>query len=238
MCRVRKSRSPMIEKLRFRSCQSQGREVRAGIQQVVVATGMFREAGPGRRTPNTGQFQSPGMQGSTNRLAARNGNLKIACYTQRLRGGELMSFVRSIGRWALTGLVINCMIGSGIFGIPGELNRLLGRASPVAMVLAALATALVILPTMEVASQFSEPGGAYVYARTAFGRFAGLQVGWFSLLSMVAADAANASLFVIYLAGFFPAAGQSWPRNLLMAALIAIPAWVNYRGANSGASLS
>jgi len=149
-----------------------------------------------------------------------------------------MSFVRSIGRWALTGLVINCMIGSGIFGIPGELNRLLGRASPVAMVLAALATALVILPTMEVASQFSEPGGAYLYARTAFGRFAGLQVGWFSLLSMVAADAANASLFVIYLAGFFPAAGQSWPRNLLMAALIAIPAWVNYRGANSGASLS
>lgn len=149
-----------------------------------------------------------------------------------------MAFVRSIGRRALTGLVINCMIGSGIFGIPGELNRLLGRASPVAMVLAALATALVILPTMEVASQFSEPGGAYLYARTAFGRFAGLQVGWFSLLSMVAADAANASLFVIYLAGFFPAAEHGWLRDLLMAALIGIPAWVNYRGARSGASLS
>ncbi len=38
-----------------------------------------------------------------------------------------MTFVRSIGRWTMTALVINCIIGSGIFALPGELNRLLGR---------------------------------------------------------------------------------------------------------------
>jgi amino acid transporter len=49
-----------------------------------------------------------------------------------------MAFVRSIGRWTMTALVINCIIGGGIFGVPGELTRLLGRASPIAMIFAAL----------------------------------------------------------------------------------------------------
>ena len=149
-----------------------------------------------------------------------------------------MAFVRSIGRWAMTGLVINCIIGSGIFGVPGELNRLLGRASPVAMILAALVMACIMAPTAEVASQFSEPGGAYLYARNAFGRFVGMQVGWFSLLAIIAAAAANANLFVIYSAGIFPSAGHGWSRVLLISALIGVPAAVNYFGVRNGAGLS
>ena len=85
-----------------------------------------------------------------------------------------MTFVRLIGRWAMTALVINCIIGGGIFGLPGELTRLLGRASPFAMILAALGMAVILACFAEVASQFSEPGGAYLYVRTAFGRFAGM----------------------------------------------------------------
>jgi len=149
-----------------------------------------------------------------------------------------MGFVRSIGRWAMTGLVINCIIGSGIFGVPGELNRLLGRASPVAMILAAFIMACIMAPAAEVASQFSEPGGAYLYARTAFGRFVGMQVGWFSLLAIIAAAAANANLFVVYSAGVFPSAGRGWLRVLLISTLIAVPAVLNYVGVRNGAGLS
>jgi basic amino acid/polyamine antiporter, APA family len=149
-----------------------------------------------------------------------------------------VNFVRSLGRWAMTGLVLNCIIGSGIFGIPGELNRLLGWASPVSMMLAALAVAVIMAAFAEVASQFSEAGGAYLYAKTVFGRFVGLQVGWFSLLSVIAAGAANANLFVVYLAGIFPAAAHGAPRILLLTGLIGVPAAVNYFGARSGAGLS
>lgn len=39
-----------------------------------------------------------------------------------------MAFVRSIGRWTMTALVVNSIIGNSIFGLPGELSRLLGRA--------------------------------------------------------------------------------------------------------------
>src|SRR6266581_2444167 len=54
-----------------------------------------------------------------------------------------MAFVRSIGRWTMTALVINCIIGGGIFGLPSELTRLLGRASPIAMIFSALSMAMI-----------------------------------------------------------------------------------------------
>ncbi len=149
-----------------------------------------------------------------------------------------MDFVRSIGRWSMTGLVVNCIIGSGIFGLPGELNRLLGRASPLAMILAGLLMATIMAPAAEVASQFSEPGGAYLYARRSFGRFVGLQIGWFSLLSCVAAGAAIANLFVVYLTGQVPSAGQGSLRALVLLAFVGIPASINCFGVTKGAILS
>ena len=110
--------------------------------------------------------------------------------------GCTMTFVRSMGRWTMTALVINCIIGGGIFGLPGELTRLLGQASPFAMIFAALGMALILACFSEVASQFSEPGGAYLYIRTAFGGFAGMQIGWFDLLNVIGTVAALANLFV------------------------------------------
>jgi len=115
-----------------------------------------------------------------------------------------MPFIRAIGRWTLTALVINAVIGSGIFGLPSELTRLLGRASPVAMVVTAVAVATMILCMAEVASQFSDAGGPYLYIRAAFGRFSSIQTAWFHLLGAIGGGAASAALFTSYLAKFVP----------------------------------
>jgi basic amino acid/polyamine antiporter, APA family len=147
-------------------------------------------------------------------------------------------FVRAIGRWTMTALVINSIIGQAIFGIPSELTRLLGRASPISMIVGGLLTAVIVVCCAEVASQFSQPGGPYLYVRTAFGRFAGMQAGWFHLLAAVGGGAANASLFMIYLAGFFTWTVHGMQRALLLAFLISIPTVANYIGVRSGARLS
>jgi APA family basic amino acid/polyamine antiporter len=149
-----------------------------------------------------------------------------------------VEFVRSIGRWALAGLVINCIIGSGIFGIPAELTKRLGRASPLVMIAAGLAMATIMACYAEVASQFSEPGGSYLYVRTAFGRLAGLEAGWFWLLSILGGAAANANLFVTYFAGLFPEAAHGWARAAVLTALIAVPVAANYRGVRAGTNVS
>src|SRR4051794_3958945 len=149
-----------------------------------------------------------------------------------------MAIVRSIGRGTMTVLVINTIIGSAIYGVPSEIIRLVGRASPLAMILAALAMAVIMLPIAEVASQFSEPGGMYLYARTAFGRFVGLQVGWFWLLAIVGGGAAGANLFLSYLATFLPSVTHGWAHVLALILLIAIPTAANYLGVREGVTLS
>ena len=127
-----------------------------------------------------------------------------------------MVLERAIGRWAMTALVINCIIGSGIFGVPSELIRLLGSASPLVMIVAALAMTMIAAAIAEVASQFSEPGGLYLYARVAFGRFVGLQISWFWLLAAVGGGAAGANLFITYLGTFFLSATLGWIRLLVL----------------------
>jgi APA family basic amino acid/polyamine antiporter len=149
----------------------------------------------------------------------------------------MTTFIRSIGRWTMTGLVINATIGSSMFAIPGVLSRLLGRASPIAVLLAGLGLAVIMAAIIEVASQFRDAGGAYVYTRVAFGRFWGLQVGWFWLLSLLAGAAAAANVFVAYLAEFVPAAGNGWGRGICITIVIAVPTLANCLGVKQGANL-
>jgi APA family basic amino acid/polyamine antiporter len=146
--------------------------------------------------------------------------------------------VRAIGRWSLVALMVNCIIGSGVFGLPSVVAGLLGRASVLAVLLAGAAIAVVMACFAEVASQFTEPGGPYLYVRTAFGRLLGIQVGWLAWLVRIAAAAANANLFVIYLGEFWVRARQPLPRLLILTLLIGILAGVNYRGVRGGTHVS
>ncbi len=143
--------------------------------------------------------------------------------------------VRVIGRGTLTALVINCIIGSGIFGLPSTIAGLLGAASPYAYLLAAAGIGIIMACFAEVASQFREAGGPYLYARAAFGRFAGLQMGWLAWLVRLTAAAANANLLVDYLAEFWPGATGTVLRITILTLLIGGLAAINYRGARAGA---
>ena len=104
--------------------------------------------------------------------------------------------VRAIGRWSMAALTVNCIIGSGIFGLPAVLSSLLGRASVMAILLAAVAVGVIMACFAEVASRFSHTGGPYLYAQEAFGRFMGIQVAWLVWFVRLTACAANANLFV------------------------------------------
>jgi len=146
--------------------------------------------------------------------------------------------VRAIGRWSLAALAVNSIIGSGIFGLPGTVAGLLGRRSVVAVLIAGAAMGVIMACFAEVASQFSEAGGPYLYARTAFGRLTGILVGWMLYLGQTAAPAAAANLFVNYLAEFWPAAKETWPRFVILTLLVGVLALINARGARQGTAVS
>jgi APA family basic amino acid/polyamine antiporter len=146
--------------------------------------------------------------------------------------------VRAIGRWSLAALAVNSIIGSGIFGLPATVAGLLGKRSVEGVLVAGAAMGVIMACYAEVASQFSEAGGPYLYARTAFGRLTGILVGWMLFLAQTAAPAANANLFVIYLAEFWPAAKQPWPRFVILTLLVGALTAINLRGARQGTVVS
>ena len=146
--------------------------------------------------------------------------------------------VRAIGRWSMVALAVNCIIGSGIFGLPSVVAGYVGKSSPLAVLLAGLAMAVVVGCYAEVASQFTETGGHYLYVRRAFGRFAGLQVGWLNLLGRLTAAAAAVNLLVISLGEFWPQAGMPVPRLAIITLVVGTLAAANYRGVAAGTLVS
>ena len=145
---------------------------------------------------------------------------------------------RVIGRWSLTALMVNAIVGSGIFGLPSIVTHNVGRLGPWAYLLAAGGIGLVAACFAEVSSQFSEAGGPYLYARVAFGQFAGIQVAWLAWLVRLTSGAANANIFVQYLGGFLPSAQWHAGRAVVLFCLIAGLATINVAGVKAGANLS
>lgn len=146
--------------------------------------------------------------------------------------------VRGIRRWDLVALIINSMVGAGIFVLPARAYGLIGPYSLVAFVVCALVVALIILCFAEVGSRFKETGGPYLYAREAFGPAAGFQVGWMFWLARLTSSATNCNLLVVYLGYFWPAANDAgWRAAIIIFVIVSLTA-INYVGVRDAALVS
>jgi len=131
--------------------------------------------------------------------------------------------------------VINCVVGSSIFGMPAVLAALTGEWSPAVYAAAGIGILAIVLCHAEVASRFTEGGGPYLYAREAFGPFVGVQAGWLSFCTRATSMGANLNVFADYLAQILPRAGEGPGRIVTMSAVTAIVAVINVAGVRAGA---
>ncbi len=130
----------------------------------------------------------------------------------------------------LTAVVINGVIGAGIFGLPSKTFALAGAYSLASFAVCALCVSFIVLSFTEASSRFSETGGPYLFAREAFGPLAGFSIGWFVWLARLTAFSANCTLLPEYLAFFFPPLAAGWPRAALVTILVAALTAINIRG--------
>lgn len=141
---------------------------------------------------------------------------------------------RVVSRWQIVMLALNDVIGSGIYLLPAAAAALLGPRSVWAVVVAGGAVLLIVLCFAEASSYFEESGGAYLYAREAFGDFVGFEVGWMTWLARTASVAALSAGFAQAAAFLWPAVAGGWQR----AAAIVLPTlaltYLNYIGMRSG----
>jgi amino acid transporter len=143
--------------------------------------------------------------------------------------------VRTVGFWGLVAMCINAVVGSGVFLLPHESFKLLGAFSLWAPLLFAVPVFLLALCFAEAASHFDQPGGAYLYAKTAFGDFIGFETGWMNWLARVTSLASLSNGFVVALALLVPELKTGMPRAAVIVGSVLILAAIHYAGVRYGA---
>jgi amino acid transporter len=149
---------------------------------------------------------------------------------------DTVKLVRAVGFWGLVAMCINAVVGSGVFLLPSESYKLLGPFSLWAPLIFAVPVFILVLCFAEASSHFSEPGGAYLYARTAFGDFIGFETGWMNWLARVTSLASLSNGFVVSLARLFPPVGVGWARTAIIVSSIAFLAIIHLLGVRYGAA--
>ncbi len=100
--------------------------------------------------------------------------------TAALQRVEDEGFIRELGVYDSTMIVIGAMVGSGIFLVSADMARNIG--SPgwllVAWLFAAVVTVAAALSYGELAAMIPKAGGMYVYLREAFSPLTGFLYGW------------------------------------------------------------
>jgi amino acid transporter len=148
------------------------------------------------------------------------------------------TLLRAIGRWSLAALILNSIIGTGVFILPGTIAGMLGWPGIFAWILAALVIGAMVFCFAEVASRFTGAGGAYLYAEAAFGRFAGIQIGWITYFARCITAAVQANLFTTYLGEFWPAATTRAGSIAVTTVFLGTLAVINLRSVRHGANVS
>jgi len=147
-------------------------------------------------------------------------------------GGE-PALRRAVSRWQIVGLSLNDVVGSGVYLLPAAAAALLGPSSLLAVIAAGFAVALLVLCFAEASSHFEEPGGAYLYARTAFGDLVGFQVGWMTWIARIASVSSLSVGFAQALGYLWPATESGLPRTLAIALPLLALTLVNVLGVRS-----
>ena len=142
--------------------------------------------------------------------------------------------IRGIGIFGSAFLVLNGMIGAGIFALPSVVAANAGVLSPWLFLAVGVLMITVVLTFAELSSYFRISGGPVLYATRAFGPLVGFSTGWIYYVSRAAAVAANSNAMAIYLATVWPWFGVGPGRATVILVVCGGLTLVNVMGVKDG----
>ena len=145
------------------------------------------------------------------------------------------SLRRELGKWDLSAIGINQVIGGAVFAMPATIAAYSGQWSPLLVVLIGAASLFIAVTFAEVGSRFDATGGPYLYARAAFGRFIAFEVGWMQWFTRVASWATVVNILVASLGFYWPALTSGADRTVFLTAIVAALTIINILGIRQSA---
>ena len=139
---------------------------------------------------------------------------------------------KKFGLFSIILLGMNSIIGSGIFLLPGQAYHIMGTSSLFVYLFISLLAASMALCFAEAAGLFQSNGGAYIYAKEAFGNFVGFEVGFMKYIVQIIAWATMSVGFVTALSAFYPTAAHGTTKTILVVAILGGLSLINLIGVN------
>jgi amino acid transporter len=131
------------------------------------------------------------------------------------------------GLWLL---MVNGIVGAGIFGVPGIAARLAGPSSPYLFLLCAVTFLPVVMCFVRLSRLSDGARGPVAYTQTAFGPLTGFLVGWALYVGRTSAFAANLTLIADTVNGIWTGVGGPLARPIFLATVVVIVSACNARG--------
>lgn len=137
---------------------------------------------------------------------------------------------KKLGFWSIVLLGINGIIGSGIFLLPNKAMAIIGPASLLVMLFDMLLVLAITFCFAEASGLFKENGGAYIYAKKAFGDFIGYEVGFLSWATRIIAFSTMSVGFATALGGLIPSLNTVMMKNIIISVIFIVLAVINLLG--------
>lgn len=134
------------------------------------------------------------------------------------------------GLFALILFGINGIIGTGIFLIPNQVYKLVGNSGIIVAIVDAVLVLTIALSFADMSSRYHQNGGAYLYAKEAFGGFIGYIVGFMTYLIRMIAWSAMIAGLTAALGSTFPVMSGALASHIFSFVLVALLTGMNLAG--------
>ena len=137
-----------------------------------------------------------------------------------------------IGFYSIILLGINGIIGSGIFLLPGQVMALAQQQTLIVYAFISFLVLTIAWSFAKCASFFNKNGGAYIYAKEAFGPFIGFEIGLMRWAVGIIAWATMTVGFATALSTIWPSIIQEPMRSIFIVGIISSLGIINMFGVN------
>jgi amino acid transporter len=137
---------------------------------------------------------------------------------------------REMGKWDLTAIGVNQVIGGAVFLVPATVAMHLGSWSWVAVGFVALLSMAIALNFAEAGSRFEGTGGPYLFTHAAFGGILSFEVGWMAWVTRVTSWASLLNGLADALGFYWPEIRGGLPKVMLMTFATLVIMGINLRG--------
>lgn len=133
---------------------------------------------------------------------------------------QVVEASRAMGTLGVGLLVINGLIGAGIFGLTESLHLAVGLFAPWLLLIGGVLVGSIVVCFAELTRLTDRSGGPHRFVSDAYGSFLGFQVGWIFYAARVISLGANAIVLIEYAGAIWPWVASEPGRSLTLIAIL------------------